>query len=377
MKIGDSILRSEEKAVFALRELYGRYVYSLYKMSKFEEYDLYVRNKNFLISDNIITFNDRNGKLMALKPDVTLSIIKNLKNTENCVNRVCYNESVYRVQKGGDGFKEITQVGLECVGATDEYCISEVLALALESLKLISDDFVLDVSHLGVLSAVLDGMGVSEDERAELLHCVSEKNPHGIDALCASVGIPADKAAVLKKLVSLYGEPSSVLAELRSIVTDSQGASAISELERVLSVINKNVANGRVRVDFSVINDMSYYNGIVFRGFINGIPTGILSGGQYDLLMQKMGKKAGAIGFAVYPDLLKERAKSGQYDVDALLLYGEDDTLEAISAVTKSLIDSGKSVTAQKSVPEKLRYKELFKVSKSNESGVELLETNA
>ena len=251
------------------------------------------------------------------------------------------------------------------------------MSLALESLKLISDDFVLDVSHLGVLSAVLDGMGVSEDERVELLHCVSEKNPHGIDALCASAGISADKSAVLKKLVSLYGEPSTVFAELKSIVTDEQGFAAISELERVLSVISKNGANGCIRVDFSVINDMSYYNGIVFRGFINGIPTGILSGGQYDLLMQKMGKKAGAIGFAVYPDLLKERAKSSEYDVDALLLYGDNDTLEEVFAATNAFIDSGKSVTAQKSVPEKLKSKELFKINRSSESGVELLETNA
>ena len=377
MKIGDSILRSEEKAVFGLRELYGRYGYSLYKMSKFEEYDLYVKNKKFLISDNIITFNDRNGKLMALKPDVTLSIVKNIKDTENCVNRVCYNESVYRVQKGGDGFKEITQVGLECVGATDAYCISEVLTLALESLKLISDDFVLDVSHLGVLSAVLDGMGVSEDESAELLHCVSEKNSHGIDAICASIGISADKASVLKKLVSLYGEPKKVLSELKSIVTDEKGASAVRELEDVLLAVCENAPEGCVRIDFSVINDMSYYNGIVFRGFINGIPTGILSGGQYDLLMKKMGKRSGAIGFAVYPDLLKERAKSREYDVDALLLYTENDPLSDVREAVAALTESGRTVTAQKSVPEKLRYKQLFKLNRSSESGVELLETNA
>ena len=71
------LLKNDEKAVFALRSLYEKYGYSQFKMSKFEEYDLYVRNKDFLVSDNIITFTDTNGKLMALKPDVTLSIIKN------------------------------------------------------------------------------------------------------------------------------------------------------------------------------------------------------------------------------------------------------------------------------------------------------------
>ena len=70
MKINDNVLSPIEKAVFCLRSLYRTYGYSQYKMSKFEEYDLYARNKSFLISDNIITFTGNGGKLMALKPDV-------------------------------------------------------------------------------------------------------------------------------------------------------------------------------------------------------------------------------------------------------------------------------------------------------------------
>ena len=91
MDIKETVLKNEEKAIFRLRQLYGKYGYSQYKMSKFEEYDLYVRNKDFLVSDSIITFTDTNGKLLALKPDVTLSIIKNTKDEKNKVNKVYYN----------------------------------------------------------------------------------------------------------------------------------------------------------------------------------------------------------------------------------------------------------------------------------------------
>ena len=72
----DKILKKEEQAILLLRKLYQNYGYQPYKMSRFEEYDLYVRNKDFLVSDQVITFSDRQGKLLALKPDVTLSIIK-------------------------------------------------------------------------------------------------------------------------------------------------------------------------------------------------------------------------------------------------------------------------------------------------------------
>ena len=77
MGISQNNISRTERAMYNLRNLYESYGYSQYKMSKFEEYDLYVRNKSFLVSDHIITFTDTDGKLMALKPDVTLSIIKN------------------------------------------------------------------------------------------------------------------------------------------------------------------------------------------------------------------------------------------------------------------------------------------------------------
>ena len=134
MKLDLDVVKNDERAIFELRSLYEGYGYSRYKMSKFEEYDLYVRNKDFLVSDNIITFTDTNGKLMALKPDVTLSIIKNSTDNINSVSKVYYNENVYRVSKGTHSFKEIMQVGLECIGNIDEYCIYEVLMLAAKSL---------------------------------------------------------------------------------------------------------------------------------------------------------------------------------------------------------------------------------------------------
>ena len=77
MGFDENILKFEEKAVFTLRNLYRNHGYRQFKMSKFEEYDLYSKNKDFLVSDGVITFNDTDGKLLALKPDVTLSIIKN------------------------------------------------------------------------------------------------------------------------------------------------------------------------------------------------------------------------------------------------------------------------------------------------------------
>ena len=110
------ILKNEEKILFSLRELYSKYGYQHYKMNRFEEYDLYIRNKDFLLSDQIITFSDRSGRLLAMKPDVTLSIIKNIQDAPDGVQKLYYNENVYRLSAKTKQFKEIMQVGLECIG---------------------------------------------------------------------------------------------------------------------------------------------------------------------------------------------------------------------------------------------------------------------
>ena len=137
--IDTKLLKSEEKAIFSLRSLYSRYGYLPFKMSKFEEYELYLKNKDFLVSDRIITFNDTNGKLMALKPDVTLSIIKNCEDTVGFKQKLCYNENVYRVSGSTHQYKEIMQTGIECIGDIDNYDVFEVITLAAKSLSLISD----------------------------------------------------------------------------------------------------------------------------------------------------------------------------------------------------------------------------------------------
>lgn len=372
----DSVLKYEEKAVFGLRALYRKYGYTQYKMSKFEEYELYVRNKDFLVSDNVITFTDTNGRLMALKPDVTLSIIKNGSDADGVVQKVYYNENVYRVSRGSHQFKEIMQVGLECVGDIDNYCISEVVGLAAESLLAVTEDCVLDVSHLGIVSACIDRLNPDEETRAAILKCVGEKNTHEVLSMCREAGLDGASAQTLVALISTYGAPDAVLPKLRELCNEDAAALAcVEELACVVGALENTRASAVVRIDFSVTSDMNYYNGIVFRGFVNGIPTGILSGGQYDKLMAKMGRKSGAIGFAVYLDLLERLEEDdAKFDVDTVILYTGDDDMDALRGTVRMLTDAGQTVMAQKAVPEKLRYKQLLRLCGK---GVEIVETHA
>ncbi|MBR4869657.1 MAG: ATP phosphoribosyltransferase regulatory subunit [Oscillospiraceae bacterium] len=368
-------LKSEEKAVFALRDLYKSYGYAPYKMNKFEEYDLYVRNKEFLLSDHVITFTDTNGKLMALKPDVTLSIIKNSKDDPETVSKVYYNENVYRISKGTRSFKELMQVGLECMGNVDTYCVCEVLELAAKSLKAISDDCVLDISQMDIVSYVIESFGVGEETQSEIWRCIGEKNLHELAAICRAAGVSEVKAGILSRLVSTYGTPAEVLPALDGILGGLSNDAAIRDLRAICAALAESEASDVLRLDFSVTNNANIYNGVVFKGFINGIPSAVLSGGEYDRLLSKMGRKSRAIGFAVYLDLLEMFYRNtSAFDVDAILLY--DDTASAgdVRCAVQQLQSQGKSVSAQKKVPEKVKYASLLKLT---ESGVETIEEYA
>ena len=371
----NSVLENDEKIIFRLRELYSKYGYMKYRMSKFEEYDLYVRNKDFLVSENIITFTDVDGKLMALKPDVTLSIIKNSREDTGTVQKMYYNENVYRASTETRAFKEIMQTGLEAIGDIDDYCICEVVMLAAKSLECITDDYILDISHMGIVSQAMEGIEISSNGKAALLKALGEKNVGGIGAVCTAEGIDEKSTDLLKKLVTVYGAPDNVIAELKSLSQTEKFSDAIKQLEDITEMLTLVGCVDKVRIDFSVINDMGYYNGVVFKGFVNGVPEGVLSGGQYDNLLKKMSRKSGAIGFAVYLDLLERIYEdSHNFDVATVLLYNEDAKLCDVNNAVKELIDKGETVIAQKTKPEKLRYKRLVRLCGTE---VEEIENNA
>ena len=357
--------KQDESVVQRLKKRYKAYGYTKFKMNKFEEYDTYVENKDFLISDKVITFTDTNGKLLAMKPDVTISIIKNADTEKNSVQKVYYNENVYRVSEGSHAFKEIMQAGLECIGNIDAYHIAEVIALAVESLTEISENYVLDLSHMGFVSGLLDAAGFTAPEKKMVLSAVSEKNLPELSMLCSKKGLSSGMAEKITSLVTIYGPIENVIEKLDRISVNTETEQATQELKQLCDVLKVSGLSKNVQIDFSVVNDMNYYNGIVFRGYVEGVPSGVLSGGQYDKLVEKMGKNAKAVGFAVYLDILERLEQKGDgYDVDVLLLYDDTVFVSEVFKKANELTKTGKAVMVERIEPVNLRYREKIVMGK-------------
>ena len=353
----NTVLKPEEQAAYALRSLYQTYGYQQYKVSKFEEYDLYAQNKNFLSSKQILTFSDTNGRLMALKPDITLSIVKNTRSDARA-RKLWYTENVYRVPRNAYGFQEITQTGLEFIGPVDLYAMSEVLMLAARSLEIISPRYVLELSHMGILAGILAENGVSDADARPLLAAIEEKNPHELLQACRAANLSDDAAELLRSLCLLSGPAGETVSKLLSLPLPGESRQAALELAELCRLL-EGFGHYEIQLDLSVLNDMSYYNGLIFRGYVDGIAAGVLSGGRYDRLLEKMGKEGGAIGFAVYLDELNRfLARKTEHDVDTLLVYGPGDDPTQVIALARRLTEDGRTVHVQPEGPTSLTYRQ-------------------
>lgn len=290
-------LRIEEIVALQLRTLFEKKQYQLFRMSSFEEYDLYFQNKPFLKSDDIITFTSVDGRLMALKPDITLSIVKSIQPNET--KRVYYNEKVFRKSRQTNDYREINQMGLEYLGSATLADEAEVINLAVQSLAIVGEG-ALDISHMGFIEAMLSVF--SEAAMPAALHALQSKSPHAMRALACKENLSEQQTDKLVKLTEISGYFQDVLPKAKELAQGNpQALDILSQLKKLITQIEC-PQSITLRLDFSILNSADYYNGIIFQGFLPISSKAVLEGGRYDNLMERFGKAQKAIGFAFYLD---------------------------------------------------------------------------
>ncbi|MDY3281492.1 ATP phosphoribosyltransferase [Dysosmobacter sp.] len=309
MELDLNILRPQERVSLQLRLLYERAGFRQYHMSRFEEYGLYRKYSRFLSSDQIITFTDLDGRLLALKPDVTLSIAKNAPVEEGGCGQFYYLENVYRPSQESHTFQEISQMGLECIGAVDDQITAQTVSLAIRSLALTGRDYVLEVSHMGFVTGLFDAVGAPEAIRSRLLTCIRDKNRHELQKCAAEVGLSRQGTDALCLLSSLSGSWEAVLQAAEPLALNAAMGTALNDLRTLCQTLEAQGETENLKLDLSLVNDMGYYNGLVLQGFLAGLPRAVLRGGRYDPLAEQFRPGTRAIGYALYLD---ELARMGQ-----------------------------------------------------------------
>ncbi len=361
-----SVFSKEDTLITELSALYEQWGYRKYSMAKFEEYSFYSDNRDFLNDNGVIAFNNSDGRLLALKPDITLSIVKNAK-IGSGLTKLYYNESVFRLSKSTKDFKEIKQTGVELLGEVDNYLTAEIIMLAALSLNEIDSDYALCLSHMAFIPGVLKELNLPELEKARVVRCVKEKNSHDLASICRECKIDECKIELLTKLLSIGGETADALAQIKELAVGKEMLDACAQLEFICDSLGKCGITKNVYIDLSVMNNIDYYNGIIFHGYVRNAPMRILSGGRYDNLASKIRESIGAVGFAVYLDNLNlyyKRAR--EYDTDILIIIPPCVAGSSLLAKVSEFTANGLSVRVEHEIPRACKAKKTLRLIGGN-----------
>lgn len=345
MNIIPQTLTKDEAVYLELETLFENYGYRKFKMGKFETYSLYEEYKSFLTSEYILTFSSPEGKLMALRPDVTLSIVKNTRADEQSTDKVFYKENVYRMDRHSKEYREIPQAGVELIGSVDAAATLEVIRMARQSLAIIDPASILCLSHMGFVEGVLSACNASSEERPRILGCLRSQNVHDLHGILGDREPREGWFEDLSVALTSGDSYEDTLANARKVAINAQMNEALDELAAIgASLAELGMADG-ICLDFTMQSDLNYYNGILMQGYVERFPGAILTGGRYDRLLTKFQKNLSALGFALaLGELNSCYPNRPAYDADVLLLYSASQRPESVLRKAETLRSEGKRV---------------------------------
>ena len=270
-----------------------------------EFYDVFSSDAHGIPQEKMYKLVDSKGRLLALKPDLTMPIARlaatRLREQVRPL-RLYYSQNIYTITPALTGRSdEIPQIGVEIIGAGGKRTDLEVLVLALEALQSCNlDDFRLEIGHIGFFNTLIGKLNLDAEQTEEIRTLIQNKN---FPALNDMLDRMEDKktAAALKKLPALFGG-EEVLDEAAKALDCPEVASYLEALRSLYQSLSELGLGERVSLDLGIVNRTDYYTGIVFKGYIEGLGTTALQGGRYDTLLSDYGKEEPAIGFSINVD---------------------------------------------------------------------------
>ena len=327
-------MSKKDLVLLNIRKMYDSYGYKKISLPSFEEYDLYNENKDF-IDRNVLTVMSPNGKLLALRPDITLSVAKKVSKDQSLkYSKIYYQENTYNLTKYV-GYEEDEQLGIELIGKESTFLDFEIINLAVKSLDIINKKSMIVLSHAGFISSIFENFDLEYEIKEQILDCINRKNSHDIQKILKrNEHISENVKKLIYKIPELSGNLENIEKELLKYEINVNTKKILSELKQLNSLLMKFYKKSKIIFDFSVVKNLNYYNGIILQGYIEGFPNVILTGGRYDKLFEKFGVDTGAVGFAILTDGLKGYYKdTDKKDFEILIAYDNSDFEKLVEIV--------------------------------------------
>jgi len=321
-----------------IETVFYRYGYSFITSPTFEYSEVFGDSSD---SAAIYKFIDRDGAVLALRPDLTPPIARIASTNysyEDAPLRFCYVENAFRYNESYQGkLREFTQAGVELIGVSSDDADAEVIAVAINSLIAAGiSDFRVDIGQVEFLKGVIEEASLTEDDNNVLMGHILNKDFAETEKFISSKQTPGGVKTILSDL-SFYIGDIGILSGCRDLVTNNRALTAIRRLEDIYGILKGYGLEKYVSFDLSMLGMLDYYTGIIFRGYARGAGFSVIDGGRYDRLCGSFGKNFPAVGFAIRVNNLMPVFESQNIIIpapaaDTLVAYTEEGRDAALNA---------------------------------------------
>lgn len=341
-----------QKKLNTVLHLYG---YQDIQTPTFEYFDVFRKEIGSTSIRDLYKFFDREGNILALRPDITPSIaraVATLFETENFPIRLCYagntfiNHSSYRGR-----LKENTQLGAELIGVDSIEADAEMLAMVVDGLKKTGlKEFQVSIGHVDFIQSLFEATNLEDEQKEEIRTLIANRNFFGVEEILDHYEIDDQVKEAFHQLPELTGGPE-ILADAGRIAPGEAARLAVERLRQIYDLLKIYGVEDHVTFDLSMSGSYGYYTGIIFRAYTYGTGDAVVRGGRYDHLLEKFGKKTPSIGFAIILDELMSALDRQKIKVETghrnLLVYTDAMEQWAIS-LARSFRAKGKNVEMMK-----------------------------
>ena len=340
------------------------YGYQDIQTPTFEFFDVFSREIGTTPSKELYKFFDKEGNTLVLRPDFTPSIARCAAKyfmDETLPLRFCYAGNTFINTNNLQGkLKETTQMGAELIGDSSAEADAEMIAMLIESLLNSGlKEFQVSVGQIDYFKGLCAQAKLDEDTELELREFISNKNEFGAEELLSGKQIEQTSINALLKVSNLFGS-YDILDEAMENADNERSKAAIEHLKKVYEVLKIYGVEKYISFDLAMISKYNYYTGVIFNAYTYQMGNAIARGGRYDKLLEKFGKDAPAIGFAVIIDdlvaALTRQKCCPKDDSNTLLLVYSCDIEKAIITAKKYRAE-GYATVMMKSEKSEAEYK--------------------
>jgi len=315
----------------------------------FEYFDLFSAQNVSINETDIFKFVDSDGKILALRPDMTTPIsrvVATKLKEESLPIRLSYCGSVFRSVK--DKQKEFTQSGMELIGVNSPMADAEIIMNTIDALKAVGlSDFQIEIGQSEFFKGILKLLDLPEETAQTLEELIDHKDSLGLSGFLKSLDLKDDMKKMLQTLPSLFGDVEIIRNIDMSVLSDTS-KKAVENLKDVCDILSMYGYDPYISIDLAMVQSINYYTGVIFKGFARGVGFSIAGGGRYDDLIEKFGTNLPATGSAINVDMLMTalyRQSDSVLDpkVDVLIFVDGEARSPKAMAIIKAVRQNGLS----------------------------------